>query len=80
MDGTRLNTKTQLIEIFSSEHLYSYVHTTDLIVPDSGPLPGAAASVHGITREQLLALCKVSTDDLTGEAVNKLLFYRIIIY
>ena len=65
---TANNTMKQWIEIFSSEHLY--VRTTDLIAPDGGPLPGAAANVHGMSREQLLALCKVGTDDLTDEAVD----------
>ena len=65
---TANNTMKQWIEIFSSAHLY--VRTTDLIAPDGGPLPGAAASVHGMSREQLLSLCKVGTDDLTDEAVD----------
>ena len=65
---TANNTMKQWIEIFSSEHLY--VRTTDLIALDGGPLPGAAANVHGMSREQLLALCKVGTDDLTDEAVD----------
>lgn len=65
---TANTTMKQWIEIFSSPNLY--VRTEDLIASSGGPLPGAAASVEGMSREQLVALCKVGTDDLTDEAVD----------